>query len=76
MGGGGVYEKILILEMGDTRQTESVILDFGEKKEKMKRCEKRKNRREQDWRWRWERDRESWKGALRGLNLLYIEEEH
>lgn len=48
MGGGGVYEKILILEMGDTRQTESVILDYGEKREKMKRCEKRKSRREQD----------------------------
>lgn len=43
-----MYEKILILAIGDTRQTESIILDFGEKRDKMKRCEQRKSRREQD----------------------------
>lgn len=43
-----MYEKILILAVGDTRQTESIILDFGGEKGKMKRCEQRKSRREQD----------------------------
>jgi len=36
MGGGGVYEKILILEMGDTRQTVCNFGLWGEKGENEK----------------------------------------